>query len=147
MKTSARTAILIASAVAIVVLFVMLRPGGGEETTGGSGSSAMPTAPTDGPSPTTPNATGTVEAVEIAVEIEDGAVRGDREYTVAAGERVRIEVQADVRDEVHVHGYDVLADVSPDRPAVITFRADAPGVFEVELENEARVLFRLRVTP
>ena len=56
-------------------------------------------------------------------------------------------MQADVADEVHVHGYDLMADVSPGRAAVIAFRADAAGVFEVELEDAGKLLFRLRVTP
>ena len=44
-----------------------------------------------------------------------------------------------------MHGYDLLAEVSPDEPAVIVFRANAPGVFEVELEGAG--LLELTVTP
>ena len=66
---------------------------------------------------------------------------------VQQGERVRLVVEADVSDEVHVHGYDLLADVSPSEPAVIVFRADAPGVFEVELEGAGLPLLELTVTP
>ena len=51
------------------------------------------------------------------------------------GDRVRIIVHADVSDEVHFHGYDLSADVTPETPARIDFVADAAGVYEVELED------------
>lgn len=89
----------------------------------------------------------TPDVVEIEIEIEDGRIDARSEYAASVGERVRIEVAADLTDHVHVHGYDLLADVAPEDPAVITFRADATGVFEVELEEDGRLLFRLRVTP
>jgi hypothetical protein len=153
-KPSARIAVLVASVAAIVVLFLLLQPGGGDEPE----PSPSPSTPTEtatatdtgGPSPTrsaTPSATPTPDVVEIEIEVEDGRVDGRSEYAVPVGERVRIEVQADVADEVHVHGYDLMADVSPGRAAVIAFRADAAGVFEVELEDAGKLLFRLRVTP
>ena len=154
MKPSARIAVLVASVAAIVVLFLLLRPGGGDEPE----RSPSPSTPTEtatatdtsGPSPTrsaTPSAAPTSDVVEIEIEVEDGRVDGRSEYAVPVGERVRIEVEADVTDEVHVHGYDLMADVSPGRAAVIAFRADAAGVFEVELEDAGKLLFRLRVTP
>jgi hypothetical protein len=153
-KPFARIAVLVASVAAIVVLFLLLQPGGGDEPE----PSPSPSTPTEtatatdtgGPSPTrsaTPSATPTPDVVEIEIEVEDGRVDGRSEYAVPVGERVRIEVQADVADEVHVHGYDLMADVSPGRAAVIAFRADAAGVFEVELEDAGKLLFRLRVTP
>jgi hypothetical protein len=153
-KPSARIAVLVASVAAIVVLFLLLQPGGGDEPE----PSPSPSTPTEtatatdtgGPSPTrsaAPSAAPTPDVVEIEIEVEDGRVDGRSEYAVPVGERVRIEVQADVADEVHVHGYDLMADVSPGRAAVIAFRADAAGVFEVELEDAGKLLFRLRVTP
>jgi hypothetical protein len=49
------------------------------------------------------------------------------------------------RRPVDPHGYDLSADVAPGRPAVIDFTADAPGVFEVELEQAHLRLFELQV--
>jgi FtsP/CotA-like multicopper oxidase with cupredoxin domain len=68
-----------------------------------------------------------------------------RRVRVDRGERVRIRVQADRNEEVHVHGYDLSQDVAPGKPATIEFTADAPGVFEVELEQAALKLFELQV--
>ncbi len=50
-------------------------------------------------------------------------MQGPTRFTVTQGERVRIVVRADVTDEVHLHGYDLLADVSPSDPARIDFVA------------------------
>jgi hypothetical protein len=66
---------------------------------------------------------------------------------VELGSRVEIVVTADVEEEVHLHGYDLSADVTPDRAARIRFRADIVGQFEVELEESHRLLFRLEVAP
>jgi FtsP/CotA-like multicopper oxidase with cupredoxin domain len=68
-----------------------------------------------------------------------------RRVRVEIGEKVRIRVQADRGEEVHVHGYDLKADVAPGRPAVLDFTADVPGVFEVELEQSQLELFELQV--
>lgn len=109
---------------------------------------ASPTtsAPGAEPSPTTPAPTPSLRT--ITVSVEGGATANtDRTETVRRGERIRIEVTADVTDEVHVHTYDVLADVAPGRPAVLELTADIPGVHEVELEESGLGLFDLRVEP
>ena len=64
-----------------------------------------------------------------------------------APDRLEIEivVRADISDEVHIHGYDYKADVTPDNPAVLTFVADLPGIYEVELEDSHTVLFEFVV--
>jgi hypothetical protein len=68
-----------------------------------------------------------------------------RRVRVELGQKVRIQVQADRSEEVHVHGYDLKADVAPGRPAVLDFTADVPGVFEVELEQSGLKLLELQV--
>ncbi|MGH2739727.1 MAG: hypothetical protein ACRDH6_04490 [Actinomycetota bacterium] len=81
------------------------------------------------------------------MEVEDGRVRGPEEVTVALGTRVDLEVESDVADEVHVHGYDLFQDVGPASRAVIVFTASITGIFEVELESAGLLLLRLEVTP
>jgi hypothetical protein len=88
-----------------------------------------------------------VEATEIEIRVRGGEVESPGQVGVKAGDRVRITVRADVSDEVHVHGYDLFDEVRPGRSAVIEFRADVVGVFEVELENASLLLLRLQVNP
>lgn len=54
---------------------------------------------------------------------------------------------ADTVDRVHLHGYDLTADVAPRRAAKISFTADAPGRFEVELEERVLPIAELELRP
>ena len=81
----------------------------------------------------------------ISVEVESGEVTVTGTPSVALGDEVTILVTSDVADEVHVHTYDVLADVEPGEPVEIRFVADIPGVHEVELEGAGITLLELEV--
>jgi FtsP/CotA-like multicopper oxidase with cupredoxin domain len=94
-------------------------------TTTGASTGSQATTTTAGFSGVLIEATVTGDKVETA----------SRRVRIDRGQKVRIRVQADRAEEVHLHGYDLSADVAPGRPAVIDFTADAPGVFEVELEQ------------
>jgi heme/copper-type cytochrome/quinol oxidase subunit 2 len=104
-------------------------------------TSAEPTS-TEEPTTTTAGFSGTLIEAKVTGDQVDTASRRVR---VSRGEKVRIQVEADHAEEVHVHGYDLKKDVAPGKPAVIEFTADAPGVFEVELEEAALKLFELQV--
>lgn len=152
MKGPARWIVLAAGVVLVVALFLVLRPSGEDavpdRTPSGSPSATSPSAAPDATGPTQdPTATSTPapDAREIEIEVDEGRVDGPRTVRLERGERVRLVVSADVADEVHVHGYDLTADVAPGSPAVIAFRADAPGVFEVELESAGALLVQLQV--
>jgi heme/copper-type cytochrome/quinol oxidase subunit 2 len=104
-------------------------------------ASAEPTS-TEEPTTTTAGFSGTlIEAKVTGDQVETAS----RRVRVSRGEKVRIQVEADHAEEVHVHGYDLKKDVAPGKPAVIEFTADASGVFEVELEEAALKLFELQV--
>jgi len=67
---------------------------------------------------------------------------------VSRGDQITVHVTSDgVQDEVHVHGYDLMADVAPGSPATIRFTADAPGRFDIELENTGVQIAELEVRP
>jgi hypothetical protein len=84
----------------------------------------------------------------VAIAVAKGRVVGGiKRVKVRRGTRVTLTVRADVRDEVHVHGYDLMRRVAPGAPARISFRATVPGRFEVELEKRALQIAELTVTP
>jgi hypothetical protein len=58
---------------------------------------------------------------------------------------VRLVVNSDVADEVHVHGYDLKAEVPAHGVGAVEFVADQSGVFEVELESRGAQLSQLEV--
>ena len=100
---------------------------------------------TEAPPPTT---TAAPETVEINYVVVGGQPQGGiARDSVAQGRNVVITVTSDVADEVHVHGYDLMADVAPGEPATISFTADAPGRFEIELENTGVQIAELEVRP
>ena len=86
------------------------------------------------------------EQVEVVIEIVDGTVStaGDQ-IDVDLGSSVVLTVTSEIVEELHVHGYDLRLDLSPDEPATIEFVADIPGVFEVELEGSHQPVLQLRV--
>ena len=73
---------------------------------------------------------------EIRIVVVNGAPKGGivRE-NVEKDDRVVLIVRSDVADHVHLHGYDIMRDVAPGRPARLPFKATIPGRFEVELED------------
>ena len=104
-------------------------------------STTEPSSASEAPT-TTEGFAGTVIEAKVTgstVETASRRVRVDR------GEKVRIQVEADRNEEVHLHGYDLSSDVAPGKPAIIDFTADAPGVFEIELEQARLKLFELQV--
>jgi hypothetical protein len=137
------------SVVMIAVLFVASRPD--DAATPTSTASPTPTAtatPTDTPSASpTPSPSPSPNAGLIEVTVRGDRVQGPDRAAIRQGEQVILVVHADVSDHVHVHGYDLMADVGPGRPARIRFRANVPGVFEVELEDAGRPLLELEIAP
>lgn len=82
----------------------------------------------------------------IAGSLRDGDISVEsKRFDVALGTTVRIEFTSDQVEHIHLHGYDLLADVGPDQIGEIQFVADSPGAFEVELEDSGRFLFELLV--
>jgi hypothetical protein len=89
---------------------------------------------------------GTAETRRLAVTLAGGQVSGDvGRVPVPAGEQVTLAITSDVADEVHVHGYDLTAALTPGQPTELTFAATIPGVFEVELHDAGTVLLTLQV--
>jgi hypothetical protein len=152
-----------AAVIVAVVLFVLLRPDGDD----GDEASPTPATETTGTSEAAQTNETTIEETStqdtttaetttttgpqpepISVRFQDGEVVGGiKEVDVDRNQQVVVLVQSDVADEVHVHGYNLSAEVAPGRPARIAFDADVVGRFEIELEDRALQLVDLRVRP
>lgn len=76
-----------------------------------------------------------------------GQVSGDTgRVPVALGTTVTVLITGDTADEVHLHGYDRTAQVPAGGTATLTFTADIPGVFEMELHELGVPLVSLEVS-
>lgn len=71
------------------------------------------------------------DAVRIDVQIEHRKVVGDPVIRLTEEQEVRIVWTTDEAAELHIHGYDIRIDISPDAPAEISFTAYATGRFAV----------------
>lgn len=133
------------AAVAVLPLTLVLSGCAGTAASeGGSGSA------TQGAASTTPSAGQVAEAPDgtrFEVQVAGGRVTGDTgRLPVALGEQVTVTVTGDRPDELHLHGYDVTAELVPGTPAELTFDATVPGVFELELHEAGTVLLTLQVS-
>jgi hypothetical protein len=138
-----------AAALAVaVILFLVLRPDDVDEkpltlpetTTTGTTTTVTVTVPQPPPGPPPP--------ANVRITIRDGLpVGGVRRVTVAKGRRVVLVVTSDVADHVHLHGYDVMRDVAPGRPARLAFRATIVGTVEAELEDRGVQIASITTKP
>jgi hypothetical protein len=121
---------------------------GGDDDSGAATTTVAATSTSGGATSTGEAASTTAGFSGVVAEAKvtgDNVQTASRRVRVDLGQKVRVQVEADRAEEVHVHGYDLKKDVAPGKPAVIEFTADVPGVFEVELEESSLRLFELQV--
>lgn len=109
----------------------------GDTTTGASGSESGST-PAPAPAP----------AAVRTIRIVNGQPQGGvKTFSYKKGDRIRLKVQSDVADEIHVHGYDLKKNVTAGGTVQFTFPATIEGRFEVELEQAHTQIAQLEVAP
>jgi Cu-Zn family superoxide dismutase len=97
------------------------------------------------PAPTT---TSKDEAEALAIDVKDGKPVGAiQSLVVKKGEQVRFTVTSNKTYEIHTHGYEVMKDAAPGKPATFDFPASIEGIFEVEVEDTGEQILKLTVNP
>ena len=140
----ARLLIVLAAVAALAVAFVLLRPD--DDDGAAAATTALTTKETA--TDTAPTTATTPEPVRLVVTVREGRpVDGIARAEASEGEPIILVVRSDVADHVHVHGYDLMADVGPGQPARMQFRATLTGRFEIELEERAEQIAQLTVVP
>ena len=159
-----KVALIAASLGLLVSLFLALRPDDDDAAgtpTGATTAQATEPAPTEpATTETEPPATTETETqpattgpppadatVTIRIAVPSDVAPTVRTYSVRRHRKVVIVVRTELTDHVHLHGYDLMADVGPGQPARIAFTANAPGRFEVELEDRGLHIAELEVRP
>ena len=147
---------LIAVAIAVVAVVALAAGGGSDDGADRASSTDAVATPQATPDPQAtrepaateePEPTPTPEPVPRVVVKEGKPVGGVKELEFTEGERIRFRVVSDVADHVHVHGYDVLEDISAGGQVTFNFKATITGIFEAELEDRAEQVVSLRVNP
>jgi FtsP/CotA-like multicopper oxidase with cupredoxin domain len=139
MSRNQRIALVVAALAVAVVAFVIARPGDDDD----GQERAAQTTPAETRTETTreQEQTRTEAEAEPApprpevtrIRLRGGTVVGGvKRVQATKGDTVRVVINADAPDEIHVHGYDIYANAAPGRPARLVFRADIEGIFEME---------------
>jgi hypothetical protein len=153
MSSDFRKVALIAASLGLLVsLFFALRPDDDEEAAGTTTTATTTDRATTTEQMTTTEATTTAPPPEPQVVQARIVVPGDvaptvKRFSVQHDRQVVLVVESALTDHVHVHGYDLMADIAPGAPATIRFKATAPGRFEIELEDRGLQIGELEVRP
>lgn len=134
------------SIASIVLAAVVAACASGEPAASTTTSAGTSTTTTSLATTTTPSAPTSTTTPEVDVEFVDGEADGPDVLEVELGETVDIWVLSDVDDEMHVHGYDIIHELEAGEPFNLSFSADVPGIFEVEVHTGHTLLFELQVS-
>ena len=138
-----------------VVLFVVLQDGDGDSETPTTTTTPAGEQPAEdgggqngGGGGQSDGGGAPAEPKVATIVVRNGQpVGGVQELEFAKGDRIRFVVSSDVDEEVHLHGYDVVMDVTAGGEASFDVPATIEGVFEVELEQSVVPLAEITVTP
>ncbi|MEY2422718.1 MAG: hypothetical protein QOI95_2785 [Acidimicrobiaceae bacterium] len=129
-------------ALSALALFVIAGCGSSDNKPTATSQTSATSQATTGSSSSSTAPAGTL--IEIIVA-GGQAAGGVKHVDVGVGKSVTVRITSDVAEEIHIHGYDLKQDLTPGVPAEITFTADIPGVFEIELEHSGLKVAELQV--
>ena len=146
------TFLAIAAVIAVVALVVLA--GGNDDTSGDNTAATATPAATDAPedgATVTPDATETPTPTPTATPTPapPPLLTGGKVTKLKAkeGDTVSFRVRSPVAEEVHVHTYDIMKDLEPNKTATVSFKATITGIFEIEFEQAGEQIAELRVDP
>ena len=93
-----------------------------------------------------PNVAAEPAAIELAVA-NGQVVGGAKVVRLKRDDAVTLTVRSDKADELHVHGYNLHADVVPGKPSTLKFIAKRTGRFSMELHKSGVELGALEIYP
>ena len=134
MSKGQRIGLIALAVVVVAVAFVVARPDDEEDKPSSPPAAETEARTTEAPAETTGTPTATTESrPEHRVRMRGHQpVGGVQRIEVRSGDFVRITVESDEPDELHLHGYDIERTTAPGAPARFAFRAEIEGEFELE---------------
>ena len=145
------TVFLLAALAVVAALWFLFKPHPEAQTARGPkapGPDAPPAmnVPAEPPGQTGQGATTGTEAFELTIK-GGRLISGPALMQVHEGEQVTLTIKSDGSDELHLHGYDLHARISPGETASLRFKADRTGRFGLELHKAHTELGALEVYP
>lgn len=135
--------VLVLALILLIIVLVLLTKKSNSPTIDSSSPSPSISSSIPTPSPS-PSPTPSPQLFDFSVT--RGVVQSPAAFTVTQGQQLTIRVTSDTVDEVHLHGYDLSADIVDER-AELSFTASTAGRFELELEDARISLGYLIVQP
>lgn len=87
------------------------------------------------------------KAVTVDVTVTGTTMSPDK-ITAHQGDKLTLNIKADKKEELHLHGYDIAFEVENAGDTVSkTFTADKTGSFELEIEDTSTEIGSLEVQP
>jgi FtsP/CotA-like multicopper oxidase with cupredoxin domain len=88
---------------------------------------------------------GRARTIDVTVS---GSTMTPGTWTAKQGDTLTVNLTADKKEEIHLHGYDIAFEVpSAGEKASHTFTADKSGSFDIEIEDTSTPLGQLVVSP
>lgn len=86
--------------------------------------------------------------VTLTATLADGqvSVDGQDRLQASVGDVVAIMINSDSEETAHLHGYDILVELTPGETSMMLFTADTAGRFELELEESETFVAELVVS-
>jgi hypothetical protein len=149
MSRGQRIAFLAVAVVIAVVAIIVLADSSEDPSGTPSAATATPAAtnPPDDGATATPDATETptpTPTPEPPPLLTGGKVT---KLEAKEGDTLTFRVRSPVAEEVHVHTYDIMKDLEPNKTATVSFKATITGIFEIEFEQAGEQIAELRVDP
>ena len=146
MSRNTRVVLLLAAAAVAIAAIAVVALGGGDDGKD-STTAAQSTPATTGSQGTSTTAAPPQPSIPV-VQVKDGkAVGGATTISVKSGDRARFKVTSDEAHEIHLHGFDVAKDVPAGGSVRFDVKADAPGIYEVEIEDTGTKIGQVKVEP
>ena len=145
------TAFVLAALAVVAALWFLFEPHPEPQTpqgpkAAGPGAPLAMNVPAEAPGQREGGASTGTEAFELTIK-GGRLISGPALMQVHEGEQVTLTIKSDGGDELHLHGYDLHARISPGESASLRFTADRTGRFGLELHKAHTELGALEVYP
>jgi len=149
MERGQRIGLIVAAVVVALVAFLVLSGGDDDDEDSTSTPTQTQQTETQAGEPTATVPAPKPEPSVNTIRVVGGEPQGGaQDITVNKDDTVRLEVRSpDTSGEIHVHGYDFMKDLEAGGSVRFQFKADAEGVFEIEIEDTHTPIGQLTVEP
>jgi len=142
MSSRQRIGLVVAAAVVAIAAVVIIVATSDNKSKSDSNTTAAQTTTTGSGGKTSAQPGPEVEKITVKNGTADGGIQS---FSVKEGDQVDLVVDTDEPHPIHIHGYDILKQATPTKPAEFKFKADRTGVYEIEIEDTSTQIGKLTV--